>query len=61
MGLLGVAFGIITTAVGVITDDEELAKKGTKRMAIGATTLVIGDVLGISDTAGELILESTDV
>lgn len=53
MGMFGIAFGTITTVVGIIKDDEELVKKGMKRTAIGTATLLIGDVCGISDAAGE--------
>ena len=60
MGMFGIAIGAITTVVGVIKDDEELVKKGMKRTAFGTATLLIGDVCGISDTAGEAFMGDND-
>lgn len=60
MGMFGIAIGAITTVVGVIKDDEELVKKGMKRTAFGTATLLIGDVCGISDVAGEAFMGDND-
>lgn len=53
MGMIGIALGTITTVVGIVKDDEELIKKGMRRTAFGTATLLVGDVCGISDAAGE--------
>lgn len=53
MGMIGLGLGVLTTAVGIITDDEKLVKKGMKRLAIGTTTLLIGDIGGVSDITSE--------
>lgn len=58
--MFGIAIGAITTVVGVIKDDEELVKKGMKRTAFGTATLLIGDVCGISDAAGEAFMGDND-
>lgn len=60
MGLIGIAVGTITTVVGFVTDDEELVKKGMKRTAFGTATLLIGDVCGVSDAAGEAFMGDND-
>lgn len=60
MGMFGIGIGAITTVVGVIKDDEELVKKGMKRTAFGTATLLIGDVCGISDAAGEAFMGDND-
>ena len=60
MGMFGIAIGAITTVVGVIKDDEDLVKKGMKRTAFGTATLLIGDVCGISDAAGEAFMGDND-
>ena len=60
MGMFGIAIGAITTVVGVIKDDEELVKKGMKRTAFDTATLLIGDVCGISDAAGEAFMGDND-
>lgn len=60
MGMFGIAIGAITTVVGVIKDDEELVKKGMRRTAFGTATLLIGDVCGISDAAGEAFMGDND-
>ena len=53
MGMFGIVVGAITTVVGIVKDDEELVKKGMKRTAFGTATLLVGDVCGVSDAAGE--------
>ena len=58
--MFGIAIGAITTVVGVIKDDEELVKKGMRRTAFGTATLLIGDVCGISDAAGEAFMGDND-
>lgn len=58
--MFGIAIGAITTVVGVIKDDEDLVKKGMKRTAFGTATLLIGDVCGISDAAGEAFMGDND-
>lgn len=58
MGMFGIVAGAITTAVGIIKDDEELVKKGMKRTAFGTTTLILGDVCGFSDVAGEAFIDN---
>lgn len=58
MGLLGIGIGVITTAVGLIKDDEELVKKGLKRTAFGSVTLIVGDVCGVSDAACEAYMNN---
>ena len=60
MGLIGIAVGTITTVVGFVTDDEELVKKGMKRTAFGTATLLVGDVCGVSDAAGEALMRDND-
>jgi glutamate synthase domain-containing protein 3 len=58
MGMFGIVAGAITTAVGIIKDDEELVKKGMKRTAFGTATLIVGDVCGFSDAAGEAFIDN---
>lgn len=58
MGMFGIVAGAITTAVGIIKDDDELIKKGMKRTAFGTATLIVGDVCGISDAAGEALFDN---
>lgn len=58
MGMFGIVAGAITTAVGIIKDDDELIKKGMKRTAFGTATLIVGDVCGISDAAGEAFIDN---
>lgn len=58
--MFGIAVGAITTVVGIIKDDEELVKKGMKRTAFGTATLLIGDVGGFSDAAGEAFMGDND-
>lgn len=60
MGMFGIAAGVITTVVGIVKDDEELVKKGMKRTAFGTATLLIGDVCGVSDAAGEALVVGND-
>lgn len=60
MGMFGIAFGAITTVVGIVKDAEEMVKKGMKRTALGTATLFIGDVCGISDAAGEAFMGDND-
>lgn len=60
MGVFGIAAGVITTVVGIVKDDEELVKKGMKRTAFGTATLLIGDVCGVSDAAGEALVVGND-
>lgn len=59
MGLFGIVVGLGTEFYGIITDDEELIKKGAKRALIGVGTTFAGDVLGISDTV-EVISSLSD-
>ena len=58
--MFGVAVGVITTGAGIVKDDEELVKKGMKRTAFGTATLLVGDVCGISDAAGEALMGDND-
>lgn len=58
MGMFGIVAGAITTAVGIIKDDEELVKKGMKRTAFGTATLIVGDVCGFLDAAGEAFIDN---
>ena len=50
MGLIGIFIGAATEVIGFINDDEELIKKGMKRVAFSTGTMFVGDVLGISDS-----------
>lgn len=54
--MFGIAEGVITTVVGIVKDDEKLVKKGMKRTAFGTVSLLVGDVCGISDAAGEALM-----
>ena len=58
--MIGIAVGVITTAVGIVKDDEEMIKKGMKRTAFGTATLLVGDVCGVSDAAGEALMGDND-
>lgn len=58
MGMFGIVVGAITTTVGIIKDDEKLVKKGLARTALGTTTLILGDVCGFSDAAGEAYIDN---
>ena len=60
MGMFGIVVGAITTVVGIVKDDEELVKKGMKRTAFGTATLIVGDVCGVSDAAGEALMGDND-
>jgi hypothetical protein len=60
MGLVGIGIGFVTEMVGIIKDDDELVKKGLKRMARGTATMIIGDVFGVSDTV-EAVASAGDV
>lgn len=60
MGMFGIAVGVIKTVAGIVKDDEELVKKGMKRTAFGPATLLVGDVCGISDAAGEALIGDND-
>lgn len=58
--MFGIAVGVIKTVAGIVKDDEELVKKGMKRTAFGPATLLVGDVCGISDAAGEALMGDND-
>lgn len=58
--MFGIAVGVIKTVAGIVKDDEELVKKGMKRTAFGPATLLVGDVCGISDAAGEALIGDND-
>lgn len=60
MGLLGMAIGLATEIVGIVTDDEKLVKKGLKRVGIGAATTLAGDFFGFSDSI-EILSSAGDV
>ena len=58
--MFGIAVGVIKTVAGIVKDDEEMVKKGMKRTAFGTATLLVGDVCGVSDAAGEAFMGDND-
>lgn len=58
MGLMGMVIGLATEVVGVIKDDKEMVLKGAKRCALGTATFVIGDVFGVSDVVGDVLINT---
>lgn len=61
MGFLGIAIGAVTTVVGIVKDDEKMVKQGLKRTAFGTAGLIIGDVCGVADVAGEAFISDNEV
>lgn len=55
MGLLGITIGLTTEIVGIIKGDDELVKKGAKRVAFGYGSMLVGDVFGVSDSVDAIV------
>lgn len=58
MGLLGMVIGSVQVVAGTIKGDEKMVKNGAKRYVIGTTTMLVGDVLGVSDAAAEAFIDN---
>lgn len=60
MGLYGIGKGLLIGTVGIIKEDDEMIKKGLKKVVFGTATMMVGDVLGVSDTIDALTSISDD-